>query len=186
MTIDKTTAPEHLVPSITGGVRRRDQLALTEFVTTKAAATATEIGFGWCGTALAPSTYQQLRGAYAECEATGASLPIYDQHCRTAIYATEQGNLAFRFWHDVNHVRRGLSFSPGDELELALWHLSEVKAAGFDEDSVVHRLLATDLFSQIVCSSLVGRFPFDQVAFIRECLEQGLWVALLRELRRLS
>lgn len=181
MTIDKVTA----VPpgrAITG----RDQQAVQDFILRIADQTKREIGFGWVGTKDAPSTYQQLRGAYQRSVATGEPLPVSNEHCRTAIFPLESDNVAFRFWHDVSHVRLGLSFSLGDELELALRHLTAIKQAGHHEDSPVHQLLSTDLFSQIACNAIAGRFPADQAVFVADCYQRGLWSALLSEIRRIS
>ncbi len=178
MTIDKTTA----APAAT--ITVREQQAVQTFVLQIADQTKEEIGFGWVGTKDAPSTYQQLRGVYQHSVRTGEPLPISNEHCRTAIFPLESDNVAFRFWHDVSHVRLGLSFSLADELELALWHLAAIVRAGHGEDSVVYRLLATDLFSQIACNAIAGRFPHDQAQFVAECYQQGLWSALLAEIRR--
>ncbi|MDO9381068.1 MAG: hypothetical protein Q7T56_19660 [Nocardioidaceae bacterium] len=180
MTIDHTTTP------IGRQIAVADRLALHTFIAEKARETEIEVGFGWVGTAEAPSTYQQLRGAYAHSQATGDPLPVSNEHCESTIYVLRSDNMAFRYWHDVSHVRQGLSFRLEDELELAMWHLSQIEQVGYDESSSVYRLFEFDLVGQIFLMGLIGRFPLDQGAFVGVCNQQGMLGGLLHEIRRVS
>lgn len=158
---------------------------LAAFVHAKAEQARDELGFGWRGTPTAPSTYQQLRGAFAHSLSRGEPLPISDEFCDTTIFPDPADNVVFRFWHDVSHVRLGLSFNLEDELELALWHLDELEAAGYKKGSSVYRLFEADLIGQVLIMALIRRFPTDQTAFVRGCIEHGLLQGLLHEARRL-
>jgi hypothetical protein len=158
---------------------------LTWFIRERARETVKEVGFGWVGSQSAPSTYQQLRGAFAHSESTGAPLVVSDQNCDSAIYAMPQDNVAFRFWHDVHHVKLGLSFRLEDELELAIWHLDQAVLGGFMPNSLPYQLLKADLFGQVLLMALIGRFPFDQAEFVTTCAEAGLLNGLLDEIRRI-
>lgn len=185
MTTAKTTCAGGL-PDDFGVISQADRWRLQRLVMGKAQLLTKDIGFGWIGSPLAPSTYQQLRGAYQQSSSTGQPLPVSNLFCDRTIYLNPSGNVAFRFWHDVSHVRLGLSFRLEDELELANWHLGEVKASGYDEDTSVYRLLQHDLLGQVFLQGVIGRFPFDQETFVTTCMIQGLTAGLLSEIRRLE
>lgn len=161
------------------------RVAISKFVRRTAKATAAEVGFGWVTTEYAPSTYQQLRGAYAASLTTGQPLPISSLHNESSVFVKEEDNLAFRFWHDVSHVRLGLSFGLEDELELATWHLTQAEHAGFRPDSLGYRLLEADHVGQVLMQALGGRFPFDQETFVLTYATHGVGLGLLAELRRI-
>lgn len=158
---------------------------LSAFITTHADATAQRLGFGWTAGPSAPSTYQQLRGAVAHCQATGEPLLVSSEHSDSVIYTRPEVNHAFRFWHDVSHVRRGLSFELPDELELALWHLDVLRRGGAEPASLQYRLLEADLVGQLLLMGLAKRFPYDQEDFVLDCAERGLDYGLLAEIRRI-
>lgn len=160
------------------------RVAIAKFVRRQANETAAAVGFDWLPTPDAPSTYQQLRGAYAASLATGRPLPVSNLHTDTSVFLNPEDNIAFRFWHDVHHVRLGLSFSLSDELELASWHLGQAEQAGFAPGSLAYRLLEADHVGQVLLQGLAGRFPFDQETFVLTCVEAGLSTGLLAELRR--
>lgn len=161
-------------------------IEVSQYVRERAHVTAGAVGFGWIGTPDAPSTYQQLRAAYQESTTSGEPLPISNLACEPSIYARAEDNVAFRFWHDVHHVTFGLSFSLEDELELALWHLDEVQAAGFAPGSTPYALFQADLVGQLLLNALAHRFPFDQQRFSTTCAEIGLHRGLLEEIRRVT
>lgn len=161
------------------------RVAVAKFVRLQAQETAAAVGFGWVATAEAPSTYQQLRGAFAASQATGVPLPVSNLHCESSVFPNPEDNIAFRFWHDCSHVRLGLSFSLEDELELATWHLAQAEQAGFTPGSLGYRLLEADHVGQVLVQAVGGRFPFDQEAFVLTCAQFGLGIGVLAELRRI-
>ncbi|NEW35805.1 hypothetical protein GV791_25025 [Nocardia cyriacigeorgica] len=158
---------------------------LTRFVREQAERTRDELGFGWIGVATAPSTYQQLRAAFARSTETGDPLPVSSLFCESTIYEAPDDNVRFRYYHDVHHVRLGLSFNLDDELELAQWHLDELSLAGFGKGSLPYELMTADLVGQIFLMGVIGRFPLDQGRFVATCHEAGLVSGLLAEIRRL-
>ena len=161
---------------------RRD---LSAFIRDQALETKQAVGFGWVGVPAAPDTYQQLRGAWHHSKVTGAPLPVSNPFCDSVIYLEPSDNLAFRFWHDVHHVQLGLSFALADELELALWHLDRLQEAGHPRGTLTHRLLEADLVGQVLIMAVGGRFPFDQLMFVKACARMGLTTGVLAELRRI-
>lgn len=161
---------------------RRD---LSAFIRDRALETKQAVGFGWVGVPAAPDTYQQLRGAWHYSKATGAPLPVSNLFCDSVIYLEPSDNLAFRFWHDVHHVQLGLSFALPDELELALWHLDQLQAAGHPRGTLTYQLLEADLVGQVLIMAVGGRFPFDQMTFVQACADGGLTTGVLAELRRI-
>lgn len=159
---------------------------LSQFVVHQAEQTATEVGFGWRPCPDAPNRYDVLQRAYAHSVRTGACLPISSANQDSVVFTSSEVNVAMRFLHDVNHCRRKLSFALPDELELGLWHLSELEAAGFAPHTTVWRLLHADLIGQATVMAYVRRFPHDQAAFVRGCISHGFDRGLLSELRRSS
>jgi hypothetical protein len=162
------------------------RINLSRFVHDQADKTADELGFGWVGVPDAPSTYQQLRGAFEHSKRTGELLPISNLFCDDTIYVEPADNIAFRFWHDTSHCRLGLSFALQDEWELSLWHLARLEEAGFSPASLEHQLFRVDALGQIILLALAGRFPFNQGDFVRTCGELGMDAGILTELRRIS
>lgn len=162
------------------------RLNLSRFVRQQASRTARAVDFGWIGTVDAPSTYTQLRAAFAHSTKTGEPLPISNEHCVDTVFLKPSDNIAFRFWHDVSHCRLGLSFALPDEWELALWHLGQLEAAGFGPSSSEYQLLRLDLLGQIILIGIIGRFPLNQGEFTRTCAELGLDASVMTELGRIS
>jgi hypothetical protein len=147
---------------------------LSGFVESRASELADELGFDLLPRADAPETFPGLSEAFAISMKTKAPLPISNAHSETVIFVSKETNFAMRFWHDVSHVRTGLTFSPVDELELAQDQLDELHAAGFSPDSLESRLLHADLVGQIYCLAVTGRYPTDQRAFVMGCLRQSV------------
>ncbi|AKE89618.1 hypothetical protein [Rhodococcus aetherivorans] len=159
---------------------------LSEFVRTFAEFTRGSVGFGWTPCPTAPSTYEALQTAFARSSATGEPLPVSSEHTEPVIYTSAGVNLAHRFVHDVHHVRLGLSFELADELELALWHLDRLRAAGFGRHSLEYALFHADLIGQVLVNGLGHRFPADQERFALDCVRLGIDAGVLLELRRLE
>ncbi len=181
MTTIERTYDGYGVPS--GGDLIAARHEVTSFVRFKADETAKAVGFNFVGVPDAPSEYQQLRGAYADAWATKTPLPVSNEHCDTSIYLEPADNMRFRFWHDVHHVKLGLSFNLDDELELATWHCQQMESAGFRPDSLGFRMFRADLVGQLYLMGIKGRFPYNQRRFVETCLTHGLDLALLDEIR---
>lgn len=161
------------------------RVRLTQFVIDKANEAEGRVGFGWSPTANAPETYSQLRGAFGRAKLTGDSLPVSDQHCEATLFLTPKHNVMFRFWHDVSHVELGLSFVHSDELDLTLWHLSELEEVGIGRGSLAYRLFEADLVGALLVNSIAKRFPYDQLSFDIGCVQHGLMPGVAMELARL-
>ncbi|MDV6291482.1 hypothetical protein [Rhodococcus aetherivorans] len=178
--LPSTRPPDPLAGAELSAARAR----LSEFVRSFAEFTRGSVGFGWTPRPDAPSTYEALQAAYACSTATGESLPVSSAHTEPVIYTSAGVNLAHRFVHDVHHVRLGLSFELDDELELALWHLDRLRAAGFGRHSLEYALFHADLVGQVFVNGLGHRFPADQERFALDCVQLGLDAGVLLELRR--
>lgn len=159
---------------------------LSSFVEHRAGFVTEEVGFGWIGVPVAPSTFPQLRAAFRRSQLNGEPLPVSNLYCERTVFDTPEGNVAFRFWHDTAHCRLGFSFELPDEWELAMWHLDELERAGFPPESGEYQLLRLDLLGQIILLGVAGRFPFDQRDFTTTCGVFGLDAGILAELRRMS
>lgn len=155
---------------------------LSAFIEQAAARTAERVGFSYVRVADAPNTFASLMAAYTHSAATGEPLPISSYNSDDVIYRPAAVNGALRFWHDVNHVRRRLDFGLIDELELSLWHLSELETAGHQPNSLVWRLLHADLTGQAYVQAFARRFPLNQHRFVTGCVTAGFDHGLLAEL----
>lgn len=155
---------------------------LSHFVIEQAGMAERDIGFGFVLTSNAPNTYETLLAAFEHSWTSGEPLPISNENS-DAVYTDPSANVALRFWHDVNHVRRRLSFDLIDELELSLWHLGELEKAGHPPNSLVWRLMHADLTGQTYVQAFARRFPADQRRFVRGCVAAGFDHGLLDELR---
>ncbi len=177
-----------LLPALLRIHRKREiELAretISDFVIAQSEQTRLEVGFGWTAQPDAPSKFDVLRAAFERSARTGKPLPVSDEHSDSVIFTDPSVNFAMRYWHDVNHVRRDLSFDLVDELELSLWHLSVLEADGFRPDSLVWQLLHADLIGQVYVMALSRRFPLDQVRFAGDCLGDGFDQGVLAETRR--
>jgi len=147
--------------------------------------TASRVGFAWVATADAPSTAQQLIGAYEHSVRTGQPFPVSSQFCESTIYFEPSLNHQYRFWHDVSHRQLGLSFTLEDEWALGIYHLEQVAASGLGPGSIEYELFRCDIFGQLILLGIAGRFPYDQGRFALECVERGMEAGLLAELRRI-
>jgi hypothetical protein len=155
---------------------------LSQFIIDRARQTERDVGFSFVLTADAPNTYPALLAAFGHSWTSGEPLPISNENSDAVVYTDPFANVALRFWHDVNHVRRRLSFDLIDELELSLWHLGELEKAGHPPNSLVWRLLHADLTGQVYVQAFAKRFPRDQRRFVRGCVTAGFDHGLLREL----
>jgi hypothetical protein len=140
-------------------------------------------GFGWVGDPGAPTDYAALCQAYERSRATGAPLPVSDANNEQSIYPSVAANLAFRYWHDVTHVRMGCDFGLEGETRVALAQLDALRGFGFEPSSHEYRLLFADTFGQTVHNLVFERFPTDQVGFARATLASGVPQAIRRKIR---
>lgn len=159
---------------------------LSEFMIERAATTVAEVRFDWKPAPDAPNDYEALCAAYRHSEKTGEPLPISSEHNDEVIYTSAEANIAFRFVHDVHHVRFDWSFRVIDELDLALWHLGELEAEGFDQSSLPWRMLHADLIGQAQLIAVSGSFPTDQRRFVGRCLIGGFERGLIDEARQVA
>jgi hypothetical protein len=177
-----------LLPELLGLHRSREldlaRETISEFVLAQAEQTRLEVGFGWAAQPDAPSKFDVLQAAFERAAITGEPLPVSDEYSDSVIFTDPSVNFAMRYWHDVNHVRRNLSFHLTDELELSLWHLSILEASGFGPDSLVWQLLHADLVGQVYVMALSRRFPLDQARFAGDCIHGGFDQGVLAEIRR--
>jgi hypothetical protein len=132
----------------------------------------------------APSNYPALLLVYRTCARTGSPFPVSPEHCQQTIFTRPQINWAFRFVHDLEHVRCHLSFSSRDELQVGAHQLEALRAVGHGPDSLEHKLLHADTVGQTYCLAVLGRFPFNQRRFDFDCVRYGLDTALKLEALR--
>lgn len=173
---------DYILTSEIADARRR----LTTWVYEQATATARRVGFAWMPRPDAPSTYDDLRVAFARSLRSGGSLPVSSENSAAVILTSPDANFAWRYVHDVAHVEHDLSFSLPDEYELALRHLSEFERAGFSPDSLEYAFLKADTLGQVMINAVARRFPSDQELFDLECQQFGFEQSILREIRRES
>jgi hypothetical protein len=161
----------------------RQQLSL--FVVEQAEKARADLGFGWQADPDAPSNYPDLREAFQQSQRDAVPLLVSSLH-NDKVITTPDANLAMRFWHDVHHVRLGLSFNPIDEQELALWHLNVLTEAGFQKYGLVWQMLQADTVGQNYLLGVSGSFPLDQRRFVYYCVKEGLDKGVYREARLIA
>lgn len=164
-------------------VARRNQSA---FVLHQAEQTAHAAGFGWEARADAPDKYPVLQEHYEQIKRSGGPLHVSSYNSGNIIYTSSEINHAFRFWHDMHHLKLGLSFEFVDEIELALWHLDVAEQAGLRRGSLESQMLEIDLLGQNYLYSVARKHPVNQEAFVLRCLELGLHEGVLAEARAAS
>lgn len=118
-------------------------------------------GIGMVAVADAPDTWEALQAV----DLTAGVLPVWDGASGSTVYATPEDNYAFRYWHDMGHLRHGLSFTPDDEITLQHEHHLPRVAAIVGTDSLAYRLYHADTVGQIEYVMQHHRFPDDQLAF---------------------
>lgn len=160
------------------------RVRMTQFVVDKAKETEQRLDFTFEPVVNAPETYSQLRAAFARSQRTGEPLPVSKLHCASTTFLTPKHNVMFRFWHDVSHVERGLSFVHSCELELALWHLREFERAGFMRDSLAYKLFEADTVGALMVKAITKRYPYSQLRFAIGCAQNGLLSGVQLELGR--
>ncbi len=155
---------------------------LRRFVHVQATAAEELLGFGWTAHSDAPSEFAALRRAFLRSSLTGEPLPVSDEHCAGTIYGSPVANYAFRFWHDVTHVRLNCGFDLDGEIEVASAHLDVMRATGWGPGTLEHHLLHADTLGQVLCSVAIGGFPDDQACFARRAVTNSITEAIRAEL----
>lgn len=146
---------------------------VSDFVRYQAAAARDRVGFWYSPDPLAPGTFEELLDAFCKSTLSHRPLPVSSLHCEGTIYDEPEDNIRFRFWHDTEHVRMGLSFNPADELVVAHQHLSDARDYGMSPSGLAYRLLQADTVANIEASVALGRFPSSGLAFALDCLNEG-------------
>jgi hypothetical protein len=95
-----------------------------------------------------------------------------------------EGDLAFRFWHDLTHVRLGQDFTRAGEIQVGQEQLRQAEQADHGPGSLAWRLLFAETIAQTECASRLGVFPETPVVFTRDYLDHGLPEAIRLEARR--
>jgi len=103
------------------------------------------------------------------------SFPVYSGHSDTAVYATVDDNVRFRFIHDVVHIENNLGFSYEDEMKVALIMLAEAKEAGLS--GLALSILSAETAGMAKYNKKFKDFPENQEAFIHSCVQHGSTIA---------
>lgn len=155
---------------------------LSRFVLIQATAMAELVGLSWTPSPTAPSDYRTLRKAFLVSRLTGQPLAVSDEHSAETIYDGPDANYAFRFWHDVTHVRLECDFDLDGELTVSTAHLDVLRAAGWGPGTLEFELLHADTLGQTLCGVATGSFPDDQPCFARRCVVASLTDAIKAEI----
>lgn len=157
---------------------------LSKFVRMMADQTRAQTGVDWYGASDAPNTWKALKAAWLHSQVTGEPLPVYDGDCDSVIFVRPEDNIAYRYWHDVTHLKRDRSFSNTDELDMANFHLWEAERHGLERGSLPWRLLHADAVGQVLHWAVLKEFVLNQRVFITNAVLFGVEVALLTEMAR--
>jgi hypothetical protein len=154
---------------------------LSRFVMSQAKAFEVLLGFAWKPEKDAPSKFSTLKAAYLSSLITGNPLPVSDEHSAMTIYDSPTTNYAFRFWHDVTHIRLDQGFDLDGEMTVARSHLAVLTAAGWGEGTLEYELLRADTLGQTLCNETTGGFPLDQPCFARRAITTTIGRAIRLE-----
>lgn len=135
---------------------------------------AEQEGFGWRAATDAPNSFEGILDAYQRSKVTGERYPVLTVGSETTILASAEVNHAFRFVHDLTHIRLELGFDPDSEMYVAVEHLNLLRRSGYAVGSLEWHLLHADTIGQIVAGCILGRFVFDQKVFVNDCVQFGL------------
>ena len=125
-------------------------LNLTGWILAEAAKVSEHEGFGWKAVDDPPDGFAAVLDAYQKCRETGERFPVARSGSATSIYAGNEANHAFRFLHDMTHIRLELGFDPDAELYVAVEHLQILRRSGFMVGSLEWHLLHADTVGQLV------------------------------------
>lgn len=181
---NSTAKDEQRIFSATDHDVMRARLELSHFVLDEAERTVRRLGFGWVGTSSAPSTYADLRGAFARSAEQKTPLPVSSENLvfPLLLMGGRVPNLALRFWHDVSHVERERTFATVDELDLGLWHVAVAGAAGLSKLAL--QLLEADLVGQSLLYAAIKGYATNQLDFDMNVLTFGFADAIVIEKER--
>lgn len=157
---------------------------LSQFVELMADQTRDRLGFRWAARPDAPNTWTALREAWQHSLSTGEALPVFDGANSSTIFTTPKANLAYRFWHDVTHLKRNRNFTNPHELDMASYHLLQAEKHGLERGSLPWRLLHADAVGQVLHWSVINEFVINQRVFILNYVQFGVEAALLAEMAR--
>lgn len=115
----------------------------------------------------APSTYESVRDEYVKRWSPLHPFRVSSLYCENTIYTCPEGNHAFRFWHDVTHVRLGCDFSRMGEYEVAMHHICET-AREYGYKSAATKLMRIDTLGQLNYYHKHGKHVANQLAFATE------------------
>ena len=149
---------------------------LTAFVYTQAVATARRVGYWWTGVADAPSTLEEMICWARLCAGGDGLFPVSNEACEGTIYLSSEANMAFRFWHDMLHLSMHKDVSYDDEMQVAAEHLRVAGASGLS--NMAKAMLRADTYGQSMYYQAHGKFPEDQLAFVKKAIVSGgvvLW-----------
>ena len=126
------------------------------------------MGQGWTckATSNAPESYPELVDSVIN-----GVVPIANYGCDHTIYDDAATNIAFRFWHDVLHIKHGLSFSKDAEMTVAAHHIRAARDAGLSDLAL--NILNADTTGQVLYYYTHKKFVGHQKAFVYDCIRQG-------------
>lgn len=137
---------------------------LSVFVAKQAIRLEDYLGFGFCPTPNAPSSFEEVLTAFEFSEDFRHPFPVYSGACDNTIYLTPHHNQCFRFWHDCLHIELGEDFTHEGELAVAKEHYDAV-VREFGAGSIEAMLMYQDTFGQLTHFKDTGGFVENQLEF---------------------
>ena len=137
-----------------------------------AAQTVAETGIRYAAQPEAPGTYADLMAAYDRAQHTKV-LPVWNGASRQSLYLSAHTNWAFRYWHDMGHVRQHLTFSILDETDLQYYFHAPTIDRIVGMGSLASQLYWADTVGQLKYLEAQGDFPRNQLAFDVAYVEHG-------------
>lgn len=128
---------------------------------------------------LAPNGFDKSSNApqtLAECKAyhqvTG-KVCVSEDNDNDTIYTTPTGNMCFRAWHDLVHLRLNAEFDRAGEYQCFLEQAKDIRAACDDPERTAQlvNVLRCEIMGQFDYKALVGDFPQYQREFTIDYME---------------
>lgn len=119
----------------------------------------------------APNDYDALYDMWRHCQSDNGPFLVWSGGSDKTIYTTQAANHAFRFWHDILHVTKGLKFDTMDEIEIGIIQTKAIQAE-FGKDSLEAKIMLADTVGQSVYAQMnQGEFPDNQVSFVYSLIQ---------------
>lgn len=106
----------------------------------------------------------------------GQRIPVSGEHAERTIWSDPEVNALFRAWHDALHILHVAPMDQDGETLIARAHQTEARRHGLP--APLRAVLWAETYGQTLFHAKHGTFPFDQRAFVRAAVTDGVTSAV--------